>query len=133
MKWTQVDKDGEGHRLFDNDPDNVASRFGDAAPSELKWRFAVADRSGLTPETTDDGPLFLVPQGDAEIVISGKRVRVQYDVQKQGSEVSFFTTSGLQFLPWLVKLGYVVRCKEELKRDMLCALSSLIREERRGD
>jgi hypothetical protein len=54
MRWTFImrltNKNGDGHRIF---MDNTRR------PLSVAYRYAIADNSGDTPDTTDDGILYI--------------------------------------------------------------------------
>jgi hypothetical protein len=56
-KWTMIYSEPDEHRVFQAED----------------GRTAIADRSGSNPSNTDDGPLYVAPNTEAEASQSGSR------------------------------------------------------------
>lgn len=110
-KWKLVVKAPRDHRVFEN--------LNTLGPDD---RYAVTDWSGAWPEKTDDGILWLVPHGAAEIYASPtKHIYVNYSVKVVRNSSLGNTASGLHVLPILKELGYKFTFEKSLEHD-LCAL-----------
>jgi hypothetical protein len=95
-KWKLIAKVKGDHRVFEN-----------MNASSAATKYSIADWSGSWPEGTDDGILWLVPMGNAEVYISStKKICVNYAVRAARDDKSYRTASGLHVLPMLKELYY---------------------------
>ncbi len=106
--------------------EKVADRKGDHRVFKNQdGRYAIADRSGNLPDQTDDGVIWLVDGGKAEVHISefSKRLMVRYDIrveryEARGLDAGGSCCSGLHVIPFLREVGYEISLSDTLAEDL---------------
>jgi hypothetical protein len=98
-KWTMIYSEPDEHRVFQAED----------------GRTAIADRSGSNPSNTDDGPLYVAPNTEAEAYCSGKSIRVQVPVS--GDRSGGYVSVSLDCFEFLRdRLGLVLRLTGDIKK-----------------
>lgn len=101
-RWVFLARPTKGeHRFF---------RDSHRAPG-LRREIAIADNSGATPDSTDDGPLFLDDTRDCEVDIDQHGARVHFPVCKERdvmgqSWMQSWTGLTIADLMWLLREGH---------------------------
>jgi hypothetical protein len=91
ITWTLVCTLKSGHRIFSASPDGA---------------LAIADKSGTTPDKTDDGILWLCPSWRAHVGDTWVSLPVIVDRRKEIEDCGSRVGVELADIPQLYKLGY---------------------------